>query len=312
MKRVGIVFPGQGSQYVGMGKSIYDSDPHVKKLFDKADQVLGFSIKKLCFEGPEDELRKTYNTQPAILLVSYAIWEKLKQLVELKPYVVAGHSLGEYTALLVSGFFSFEEALYIVRKRGILMENAYPEGKGGMVALLSPDIEMVKSALDEVSQEEGLASLANLNSPDQIVLSGDIPVLKKVVEKLKGKGYKKAIFLNVSGPFHSPLMKRAADQLLEELRKIKSFQLKYPVVFNVDANVEIKPECVYEKLYYQMFSPVRWEDCVKRMVAEGVEVFVEVGPKNVLSNLIKKIMPGIPSYSVETQEDMINIKEILK
>lgn len=311
MKRIGVVFPGQGSQYPGMGKELYESDGKIRELFQKGDEVLGYPIKDLCFEGPEAELRKTFNTQPAVLLVSYAIWMKLREVTGIEPYVVSGHSLGEYTALLVSGFFSFEEALIITRKRGILMENAYPQGKGGMVALLGPKIDVVRSVLDEISKSDRIVSIANLNSPDQIVISGDIIALKEAVEKMKGEGYKKAIFLDVSGPFHSPLMKKAADDLLLDLEKIKGRRLIYPVVFNFDASLSKDADVVKEKLYYQMFSPVRWEECIITMAKEGVDLFLEVGPKNVLTNLIKRIVPSVPCYSVETRNDMEKIKEIV-
>ncbi|MCS7281242.1 MAG: ACP S-malonyltransferase [Desulfobacterota bacterium] len=311
MKRIGLLFPGQGSQYVGMGKALYDSDETVRAIFERAEEVLNFPIKSLCFDGPEEELKKTYNTQPAILLVSYAVWTKLKKETGLIPHMVSGHSLGEYTALLVSGFFSFEDALLITRKRGLLMENAYPHGQGGMVALLGPDMGLLESFLSRYSTEEKIVTVANLNSPDQVVISGDLESLKKVVEELKGTGYKKAVFLNVSGPFHSPLMRNAAEKLLEELKKIENHPLNFPVVFNCDATISKNKDEVCEKLFYQMFSPVRWEECVRKMVDASCEIFLEVGPRNVLTNLVKRIVPHVPCYPVETEKDIEKVKEIL-
>ena len=311
MKRIGVVFPGQGSQHVGMGKKLYERFDSTKQLFQLADDTLGFSIKNLCFEGPEDELRQTYNTQPSLLLASYAVWRVLEKEAGIKPYIVAGHSLGEYTALLVSGAFTFVDALKITRKRGLLMEDACPKGKGGMVALIGAVMDKVEPVLREVSHGDYVAVPANLNSSEQVVLSGDINALKESVEKLKGTGYRKAVFLNVSGPFHSPLMIEAAEKLKDELNKISKKDMLIPVVCNVDASPEQDKNEIQDKLYRQMFSPVLWENCVKRMVKEGIEVFLEVGPQKVLSNLIKRIAPEIPCYNVEEIEDIEALKGVI-
>ncbi len=200
-----------------MGKELYDRFDYVRDLFESADKAAGFGLSKLCFEGPEDELRKTFNTQPAILLASYAAWSVLVKETGVEPIFIAGHSLGEYTALCASGLLSFEDAVRLTRTRGLLMEEACPAGAGGMVALMAPVRQKVEEVCNAVSKGDYVAAPANLNSPDQLVLSGDINALKEAVEKLKGVGYKKAIFLNVSGPFHSPLMKPAAEKLKDEL-----------------------------------------------------------------------------------------------
>jgi [acyl-carrier-protein] S-malonyltransferase len=311
MKKTGVVFPGQGSQYVGMGKKLCETFEDANRLFKIADETLGFSITDLCFNGPEDELRQTYSTQPALLLVSYVIWRALKRETGIEPFLFAGHSLGEYTALLASGFFSFEEGLRIARARGLLMEESCPKGKGGMVALIGANMEKVTPVLKEISHGDYVAVPANLNSEDQVVLSGDINALKESVELLKGTGYRKALFLNVSGPFHSPLMKDAAERLRKELEKIPGSDMAVPVVSNVDALPVQKSADVADKLYRQMFSPVLWEGCVKRMAYEGVEVFLEVGPQKVLTNLIKRIVPHIPCYNVEHMEDIEVLKSVI-
>jgi len=311
MKKIGVVFPGQGSQYVGMGKKLYDRFDEVKELFAAANKALGFSISELVLNGPEEELRQTYNTQPALVLVSYAVWNLLQNETKLSPYLVSGHSLGEYTALLASGYFTFEDALTITRKRGLLMEESCPKGKGGMVALIGANMEKIQPVLNEICHDEYVAVPANMNSAEQVVLSGDIGALKEAVEKLKGIGYKKAVFLNVSGPFHSPLMKEAAEQLKGELKNLPGGNLAIPIVSNVDATPEKSKDAIVDRLYRQMFSPVLWEACVKRMAMEGVECFIEVGPQKVLSNLIRRITPDIPCYNVEEYEDIEAIKGAL-
>jgi [acyl-carrier-protein] S-malonyltransferase len=311
MKKIGIVFPGQGSQFVGMGKKLHDRFDDVKELFEAADKALNFSISNLVLNGPEDELRQTFNTQPALVLSSYAVWRVLQKEIPFNPYLVSGHSLGEYTALLASGYFTFEDAIKVTRKRGMLMEESCPKGKGGMVALIGAKMEKVQPVLNDISHDEYVAVPANMNSAEQVVLSGDMDALKEAVEKLKGVGYKKAVFLNVSGPFHSPLMKEAAEKLKGELNSIPGGDLVVPVVSNVDAAPCSNKEDIVDKLYRQMFSPVLWEACVKRMATEGVDCFIEVGPQKVLSNLMKRIAPDIPCYNIEEYEDIESIKDIL-
>lgn len=311
MKKFGIIFPGQGSQYVGMGRKLYDRLEDVRALFEAADRASGIALTDLCFNGPEEQLRKTYNTQPALLLTSYVAWTVLSKETGLEPFMVAGHSLGEYSALLAAGLLNLEDAVRLTRTRGLLMEEACPAGVGGMAALLAPVLDQVEAVCAEISRGDYVVGPANLNSPEQLVLSGNAEALKEALEKLKGTGYKKAVPLNVSGPFHSPLMKPAAEKLKVELSTIAFQPMRCPVVSNVNAQPYNDASMTADLLYRQMFSPVRWEACIRTMVEQGVEVFLEVGPQKVLTNMMKKIVPDIPCYHVEEMEEIEAVRSLL-
>lgn len=273
------VFPGQGSQTVGMGKDL------AEKYLDQANEILGFDLKKLCFEGPEDELKKTEITQPAILTASVAAYELLKSKNAAIPSVVAGHSLGEYSALVAASAIDFQDAVRIVHLRGKFMQEAVPLGEGAMAAVIGLDNNTVK----EICQETGNAWPANFNSPGQVVISGKKENVKSAGEKLKTAGAKMVIPLAVSAPFHCPLMQPAADKLKVELEKIVIKDAKIPVLANVTADYVSKGQEIRDLLIKQVTGPVLWEDSVKKMINDTTKSFVEVGPGKVLAGLIKKI-----------------------
>ncbi len=276
--KTAFVFPGQGAQSVGMGKDL------AEKYLDRANQILGFDLKKICFEGPEEELKKTQITQPAILTVSIAALEKL-QTSNFKPVSVAGHSLGEYSALVAAGAIKFEDAVKIVHLRGKFMQEAVPLGEGAMAAIIGVDNNKIK----EICEQTTNVWPANFNSPGQVVISGKKESVAAAGEKLKQAGAKRVIPLAVSAPFHCPLMQPAADKLKIELDKIGVKDAQIPVVANVTANYVTSASEIRDLLIKQVTSPVLWEDSVKRMIGDGISNFVEVGPGKVLSGLIKKI-----------------------
>ncbi|MDI6731187.1 MAG: ACP S-malonyltransferase [Candidatus Margulisbacteria bacterium] len=278
MTKIAFVFPGQGSQFIGMGKDLAEG------LLDQANQILGFDLKKLCLEGPEDELLKTEITQPAILTVSVAALKPLTAHGS-QPAAVAGHSLGEYSALVAAGVIKFEAAVKIVHLRGKFMQEAVPVGEGAMAALLGGDRETIKM----ICQEVGGVWPANFNSPGQVVISGKKDSVTLAGEKLKAAGVKKIIPLAVSAPFHCPLMQSAADKLKVELDKIEFRDAQIPVVANVSADYATGAPQIKDLLVKQVTGAVLWEDSVQKMVADGITNFVEVGPGKVLSGLIKKI-----------------------
>ncbi|PYI54235.1 ACP S-malonyltransferase [Paenibacillus flagellatus] len=301
MKRIAFVFPGQGAQAVGMGKDIYDSHAGAKSIFDKADEALGFKLTELIFQGPEDELKKTANTQPALLTTSVAILQAVLEL-GIEPDFVAGHSLGEYSALVAGGVLSFEDAVRTVRARGEFMEQAVPSGQGGMAAVLGADREQLAELCRKVTEEIGVVEMANVNCPGQIVVSGSAAGVQAIVERGKEAGAKRVIPLEVSGPFHSSLMQPAADRLAGTLAGVPMNDARVPVVANVTADSVLQAEDIRRLLVDQVVSPVLWEDSVSWMIAQGVDTFVEIGSGTVLAGLIKKVDKQVQVVSINGRE----------
>lgn len=288
MGKVAWVFPGQGSQVVGMGKAIAEADADARAVFDAADEALGFALSRLCFEGPEEELRLTVNTQPAILTTSaalLAVWKKAAP----RPDFVAGHSLGEYSALVAAEALSFVDAVRVVRQRGAFMEEAVPAGRGGMAAVLGMERDALQAIVEAVSAEGDVVELANLNCPGQIVLSGTIEGVKKAAERAREAGARRVLELAVSGPFHSSLMRPAAERLAVVLADVPLADARVPVVANVTARPVTQAAEIRRLLVEQVAAPVLWEDSVRTMLEAGVDTFVEIGPGTVLTGLIKKI-----------------------
>jgi len=305
MKQTAFIFPGQGSQYVGMGKEFYDNFRVAKEVFDEADDSLHFSISSLCFQGPEEGLKLTENTQPAILTTSIAALRILQSEKGISPQLTAGHSLGEYSALVASGALSFSDAVQTVRLRGRFMQEAVPVGEGAMAAILGMEREQVERLCEEASAGEVLTP-ANFNCPGQIVIAGDSKAIERAIEKVKQEG-KKAILLPVSAPFHSPLMKPAGERLEKALEGIIVRDLKVPVVTNVEAEINRSKERVKGLLVAQVSSPVRWEESIRRMTEDGIEQVGEIGPGKVLSGLTKRINPNVEAKNVE---DLQTFKKI--
>uniref|UniRef100_A0A7C4EPM9 Malonyl CoA-acyl carrier protein transacylase n=1 Tax=Thermodesulfovibrio aggregans TaxID=86166 RepID=A0A7C4EPM9_9BACT len=297
---IAFVFPGQGSQYLGMGKDIAE---HAKDVFETASRIVGFDLARLCMDGPETELNRTENTQPAILTVSYALLREV--LAVVKPDYVAGHSLGEYTAALCAEVFSFPDAVKITRTRGQLMQQAQPEGKGAMAAILGLEEDKVKQICKSAS---GYVDVANFNCPGQIVISGEAFAVKEASEIAKQNGAKKVVILQVSIPSHCTLMKKASEKFEEFLKEFKFNDAKIPIVSNVDASQKRFSAEIVDAFVRQLYNPVRWHDCVKYMISKGVDSFVEIGPGKVLSGLIKRIDPKVKVLNVETMNDIEKMK----
>ena len=306
---IAFIFPGQGSQHVGMGRALADAHPICRATFDEADAILGEPLSRIIFEGPEDQLTLTENAQPAILTVSTAA-HRLLQSRGLVPAFVAGHSLGEYSANVAAGTFSFADALLIVRRRGRYMQEAVPVGEGAMAAILGLDAEQVARACAEAAEGQ-VVSAANLNGPGQVVIGGSREAVKRAGERARALGAKRVIHLNVSAPFHTPLMKPAAEWLAPELRALATRNPRLPVVANVDAEPKRDAGAVIDALIRQIASPVRWEDSVVRLASEGVTTYVEVGPGTVLTGLVRKIRREATALAFGTPDDLASVESLL-
>lgn len=305
--KTAFLFPGQGSQKVGMVQDLFENYDSVKALIKEADETLGFSISKMMFEGPDTELMKTEFTQPAILTASVAVWQVLKEH-GLTPDIAAGHSLGEYSALVAAGAISFADAVHTVHLRGRFMQEAVPLGEGGMAAIIGSKPETIVKVCGEVSTEDLPVQAVNFNCPGQVVIAGATAAVEKACEALKEAGARRAIMLKVSAPFHSTLMEPAALRLKEVLDKIDIHDTAIPVVANVNAKEETKADEIRKNLVDQAAHPVHWEESIRNMIAGGVDMTVEAGPGTVLTGFMKKIARSVPCHHAE---DVATIDEVV-
>lgn len=307
MSKSVFLFPGQGSQYAGMGKDLADNFSIASHTFEEADDALGFKLSKLCFDGPEEDLKLTFNTQPAILTASVAALRVVQQETGLTADCVAGHSLGEYSALVCSGALSLADAVRTVRSRGTFMQEAVPVGVGAMAAMLSIEADVLAAICEEAAQGE-VVSPANYNSPGQIVIAGHATAVNRTIELAKAKGYRKSMLLPVSAPFHCALMQPAAERLKQVLDCIVVHPLTLPVITNVEALPNQDAGRVRELLVSQVCAPVRWEQSVHAMINSGVTRFVEIGPGKVLTGLVKRINKEMSLVNIE---DSAGIKAVV-
>jgi [acyl-carrier-protein] S-malonyltransferase len=302
MGKLAFLFPGQASQYPGMGKELAEKYSAARAVFEEADRALGFSISQLCFEGPEDALKLTANTQPAILTASVAVYRVLAEK-GIAPDYVAGHSLGEYSALVAAGALAFGDAVKLVRGRGEYMQDAVPQGVGAMAAILGLAPAQVAEICKKASNGE-IVSPANLNSPDQTVISGHAVAVKRAVELASQGGAKRAVILPVSAPFHCELMMPAQQKLEADLRRTNFSALRVPLVTNVDAGIIASGDEARDALIRQVSLPVRWEESIRELIEQGVNVFVEVGPGRVLSGILRQIDRSVHSFNVEDEKSL--------
>jgi [acyl-carrier-protein] S-malonyltransferase len=306
---IACIFPGQGSQKVGMGKALSEAFPECRQVFDEADAALGESLSGLCFEGPEDRLALTENTQPAILAASIAAW-RLLAARGLKPAFVAGHSLGEYSAHVAAGTFSFADAVRVVRRRGRYMQEAVPVGAGAMAAILGLDEDKVAQACAEAAQGE-VVSPANPNGPGQVVIAGARDAVARASEAARALGARRVVALPVSAPFHCALMRPAEARLEPELRSLETADPRIPVVANVDAAPKREAWAAVSALVAQVSAPVRWEAVVRRLASEGVTTYVEVGPGTVLSGLVRKIHREATVVNLGSPDDLAAVEPLI-
>ena len=297
MGKLAFIFPGQGSQHAGMGKALAEAFPAARAVFEEADRALGFPLSRLCFEGPEEELKLTANTQPAILTCSVAAQRVLEEKA-VRPDYVAGHSLGEYSALVAGGCLRLEEAVIAVRHRGEYMQEAVPSGEGAMAAILGLPANKVEEICREAAQGQ-VVSPANLNSPGQTVISGHTAAVERAMEAAKAAGAKRALRLPVSAPFHCRLLEPAAARLAVHFESVQFADLKVPLVSNVDADLIDAGAAARDALLRQVPAPVRWEESVRKLIALGCDTFVEVGPGKVLTGLLRQIDKSITGLNVE-------------
>ena len=302
MSKVAFVFPGQASQYPGVGKELAERYATARGVFDEADKALGFSISKLCFERNEEDLKLTANTQPAILTCSVAVFRVLAEK-GLEPDFVAGHSLGEYSALVCVGSLKFADAVRLVRKRGAYMQDAVPQGLGAMAAIMGLSHAVVADVCKRAANGE-ICAPANLNSPDQTVISGHAGAVKRAVELASQAGAKRAVILPVSAPFHSALMAAIEERFGQDLRGAEFSDLRVPLVTNVDADTITTGSEAREALIRQISMPVRWEESVRLLIDEGVNTFVEVGPSRVLTGLLRQIERSVAALNVEDEKSL--------
>src|SRR5437868_2967291 len=296
-RQLAIIFPGQGSQNAGMGKDLAEKFPSARQVFEEADDALGFSISRLCFEGPAEELQLTENTQPAILTVSVAVFRAMKEAGIESPAFVAGHSLGEYSALVAAGVLRLSDAVRTVRARGRYMQEAVPVGTGTMAAVMGGELSDIQRVCEEASQGQ-ICSVANINSLNQIVIAGNTEALDRAIESLKGIA-KRVIRLNVSAPFHCALMKPAQDRLAPDLAELVFNEPAMPVITNVDARVTTAPDELRDALVRQVSAPVRWVESMQLLMQEGIDTFIEAGPGKVLSGLMRQISRDARMLNVE-------------
>lgn len=300
MSKIAFVFPGQGSQFVGMGKELYESSSNAKRIFDTFDEIAGRSLTKICFEGPEEELKLTSNTQPAILAVSIAALEALREKSNIQPVYLAGHSLGEYAALYAAGVLSMDNVLKMVSKRAELMHGAK---SGAMAAILGLEESKLHEVLKEASSV-GVVTIANYNTPEQLVITGEPDAVTKANELALAAGAKRAVPLAVSGAFHSPLMKEVSVDFAEFIKDFEISDASIPVITNVDAKETKAKECFLEKMPEQIYSSVLWTQTIGHMLAQGVDTIVEIGPGKVLSGMNRKISRDIKSYNIQDMQSL--------